>query len=77
VQTEAIVFFLGNKIKFYSVVFIFGSRSIVALVVSKERKLLPSQQITVLHQTQTVPLRGKPVHVQWATILKFWTRYSS
>jgi len=33
VQTETIVFLLGNKIKFSSAVLIFGSRSMVALLV--------------------------------------------
>jgi len=31
VQTETFVIFLGNKIKFFSAVLIFGSRSMVAL----------------------------------------------
>jgi len=31
IQTETIVFFLGNKIKFSSPVLIFGSRSMAAL----------------------------------------------
>jgi len=35
VQTETIVFFLGNKIKFSSAVLIFGSRSMVALSIAK------------------------------------------
>jgi len=35
-QTEAIVSFLGNKIKFYSTVHIFGSRSMVALVIAQD-----------------------------------------
>jgi len=34
VQTETIVFFLGNKIKFSSAVLIFGSRSTVALIMN-------------------------------------------
>jgi len=33
VQTETIIFFLGNKIKFSSAVLIFYSRSMVALLV--------------------------------------------
>jgi len=36
VQTEAIVFFLGNQIKFYSAVLIFGSRSMVALPIGPQ-----------------------------------------
>jgi len=41
-QTETIVFFLGNKIKFSSTVLIFGSRSMVALgmtVMSQSKRL--------------------------------------
>jgi len=34
-QTEAIVFFLGNKIKIYSAVLIFVSRSMVALIIGE------------------------------------------
>jgi len=32
VQKETIVFFLGNKVKFFSAVLIFGSRSVVPKV---------------------------------------------
>jgi len=34
VQTEPIAFFLDNKIKFSTAVYIFGSRSMVALAIS-------------------------------------------
>jgi len=33
VQTETFVIFLGNKIKFFSALLIFGSRSVVALTI--------------------------------------------
>jgi len=33
VQTETFVIFLGNKIKFFLAVLIFGSRSMVALAI--------------------------------------------
>jgi len=36
VQTETIVFFLGNMIKFSSAVLIFGSRSMVALCIGDD-----------------------------------------
>jgi len=35
VQTETFVIFSGNKIKFFSAVPIFGSRSMVALVIDQ------------------------------------------
>jgi len=35
VQTETIVFFLGNEIKFCSAVHIFGSRSMIALTITE------------------------------------------
>jgi len=38
VKTGTIVFFSGNKIKFSSAVLIFGSRSIVALIIVQEAR---------------------------------------
>jgi len=35
VQTETIAFFLGNIMKFSSAILVFGSRSMVALVIGK------------------------------------------
>jgi len=44
-QTETIVFFLGNNIKFSSAVLIFGSRSMVALFITESFSIKKNQTV--------------------------------